>query len=62
MHVLPLLFPLLIASQLNVQQFAKHMFFVKDILRYSQLLALWVFVVVIYVIANLIAWMFWQEN
>lgn len=32
-HVLPLLTPLLIAQQLNVQQFAKYMLFVKDILR-----------------------------
>ncbi|KAE8666530.1 hypothetical protein F3Y22_tig00112498pilonHSYRG00308 [Hibiscus syriacus] len=32
-HVLPLLVPLLTAQQLNVQQFAKYMFFVKDILR-----------------------------
>lgn len=32
-HVLPLLAPLLIAQQLNVQQFAKYMAFVKDILR-----------------------------
>ncbi|CAK9147638.1 unnamed protein product [Ilex paraguariensis] len=32
-HVLPLLLPLLIAQQLNVQQFAKYMLFVKDILR-----------------------------
>ncbi|OVA12283.1 Protein kinase domain [Macleaya cordata] len=32
-HVLPLLMPLLIAQQLNVQQFAKYMLFVKDILR-----------------------------
>ncbi|KAL5989632.1 hypothetical protein ACLOJK_010525 [Asimina triloba] len=32
-HVLPLLAPLLIAQQLNVQQFAKYMLFVKDILR-----------------------------
>ncbi|MQM09484.1 hypothetical protein Taro_042355 [Colocasia esculenta] len=32
-HVLPLLCPLLIAQQLNIQQFAKYMFFVKDILR-----------------------------
>ncbi|XP_075110996.1 SCY1-like protein 2 B [Nicotiana tabacum] len=32
-HVLPLLMPLLIAQQLNVQQFAKYMAFVKDILR-----------------------------
>ncbi|KAJ4981415.1 hypothetical protein NE237_032252 [Protea cynaroides] len=32
-HVLPLLVPLLIAQQLNVQQFAKYMLFVKDILR-----------------------------
>lgn len=32
-HVLPLLTPLLIAQQLNVQQFAKYMHFVKDILR-----------------------------
>ena len=31
-HVLPLLTPLLIAQQLNVQQFAKCMLFVKDIL------------------------------
>lgn len=33
-HVLPLLFPLLTAQQLNVQQFAKYMLFVRDILRY----------------------------
>ncbi|CAI9117163.1 OLC1v1018509C1 [Oldenlandia corymbosa var. corymbosa] len=32
-HVLPLLTPLLIAQQLNVQQFAKYMHFVKDVLR-----------------------------
>ncbi|CAH9073024.1 unnamed protein product [Cuscuta epithymum] len=32
-HVLPLLVPLLISQQLNVQQFAKYMAFVKDILR-----------------------------
>ncbi|GLT93895.1 hypothetical protein SLE2022_116650 [Rubroshorea leprosula] len=32
-HVLPLLTPLLIVQQLNVQQFAKYMLFVKDILR-----------------------------
>ncbi|KAK8691840.1 hypothetical protein V6N13_075335 [Hibiscus sabdariffa] len=32
-HVLPLLIPLLTAEQLNVQQFAKYMHFVKDILR-----------------------------
>lgn len=32
-HVLPLLIPLLITQQLNVQQFAKHMLFVKDVLR-----------------------------
>ncbi|XP_043700659.1 SCY1-like protein 2 isoform X2 [Telopea speciosissima] len=32
-HVLPLLVPLLIAQQLNVQQFAKYILFVKDILR-----------------------------
>ncbi|XP_059449975.1 SCY1-like protein 2 A [Corylus avellana] len=32
-HVLPLLMPLLTAQQLNVQQFAKYMLFVKDILR-----------------------------
>ncbi|GAV85165.1 Pkinase domain-containing protein [Cephalotus follicularis] len=32
-HVLPLLAPLLTAQQLNVQQFAKYMSFVKDILR-----------------------------
>ncbi|KAG0492943.1 hypothetical protein HPP92_006341 [Vanilla planifolia] len=32
-HVLPLLFPLLTAQQLSVQQFAKYMLFVKDILR-----------------------------
>ncbi|KAK2975625.1 hypothetical protein RJ640_021070 [Escallonia rubra] len=32
-HVLPLLMPLLIAQQLNVQQFAKYMLFVKDVLR-----------------------------
>uniref|UniRef100_A0A7N0UCA6 SCY1-like protein 2 n=1 Tax=Kalanchoe fedtschenkoi TaxID=63787 RepID=A0A7N0UCA6_KALFE len=32
-HVLSMLIPLLTAPQLNVQQFAKYMFFVKDILR-----------------------------
>ncbi|KAG7586675.1 Protein kinase domain [Arabidopsis thaliana x Arabidopsis arenosa] len=32
-HVLTLMMPLLTAQQLNVQQFAKYMFFVKDILR-----------------------------
>ncbi|OMO51547.1 hypothetical protein CCACVL1_29723 [Corchorus capsularis] len=32
-HVLPLLIPLLTAQQLNVQQFAKYMLFVKDTLR-----------------------------
>lgn len=32
-HILPLVVPLLIAQQLNVQQFAKYMHFVKDILR-----------------------------
>lgn len=32
-HVLPLLTPLLITQQLNVQQFAKYMLFVKDTLR-----------------------------
>nr|DAD21189.1 TPA_asm: hypothetical protein HUJ06_022652 [Nelumbo nucifera] len=32
-HVLPLLMPLIIAQQLNVQQFAKYMLFVKDVLR-----------------------------
>ncbi|XP_038975484.1 SCY1-like protein 2 [Phoenix dactylifera] len=32
-HVLPLLFPLLTSQQLNIQQFAKYMLFVKDILR-----------------------------
>ncbi|EPS65970.1 hypothetical protein M569_08808, partial [Genlisea aurea] len=32
-HVLPLLVPLLITQQLNVQQFAKYMLFVKDVLR-----------------------------
>lgn len=32
-HVLPLLMPVLTAQQLNVQQFAKYMLFVKDILR-----------------------------
>ncbi|KAK6940366.1 Protein kinase domain [Dillenia turbinata] len=31
-YVLPLLMPLLVAQQLNVQQFAKYMLFVKDIL------------------------------
>ncbi|CAI9757785.1 unnamed protein product [Fraxinus pennsylvanica] len=31
--VLPILIPLLITQQLNVQQFAKYMFFVKDVLR-----------------------------
>lgn len=39
-HVLPLLVPLLTATQLNVQQFAKYMLFVKDILRYIYLLHL----------------------
>jgi hypothetical protein len=33
-HVIPLIFPLLTAHQLNVQQFAKYMLFVKDITRY----------------------------
>lgn len=32
-HVLPLIVPLLTAQQLNVQQFAKYMHFVKDVLR-----------------------------
>ncbi|KAL6129838.1 hypothetical protein ACLB2K_068220 [Fragaria x ananassa] len=32
-HVVPILIPLLTAQQLNVQQFAKYMLFVKDILR-----------------------------
>ncbi|XP_020272461.1 SCY1-like protein 2 isoform X2 [Asparagus officinalis] len=32
-HVLPLLFPLLTTPQLSVQQFAKYMLFVRDILR-----------------------------
>ncbi|XP_010477557.1 PREDICTED: SCY1-like protein 2 isoform X2 [Camelina sativa] len=32
-HVLPLIIPLLTAQQLNVQQFAKYMLFIKDILR-----------------------------
>jgi SCY1-like protein 2 len=32
-HVLTLMMPLLTAQQLNVQQFAKYMLFVKDILR-----------------------------
>lgn len=32
-HVLPLLVPLLLATQLNVQQFAKYMSFVKSVLR-----------------------------
>ncbi|KAI3732969.1 hypothetical protein L1987_64182 [Smallanthus sonchifolius] len=32
-HVLPLLVPLLLAQQLNVQQFAKYMSFIKSILR-----------------------------
>ncbi|KAF3440970.1 hypothetical protein FNV43_RR19256 [Rhamnella rubrinervis] len=32
-HVLPLIVPLLTSQQLNVQQFAKYMLFVKDILR-----------------------------
>jgi SCY1-like protein 2 len=32
-HVLPLIIPLLTAQQLNVQQFAKYILFVKDILR-----------------------------
>lgn len=32
-HVLPLIMPLLITQQLNVQQFAKYMLFVKDMLR-----------------------------
>ncbi|KAL6615583.1 hypothetical protein ACP70R_037853 [Stipagrostis hirtigluma subsp. patula] len=30
-HVIPLIFPLLTATQLNIQQFAKYMLFVKDI-------------------------------
>ncbi|KAG2714043.1 hypothetical protein I3760_03G007700 [Carya illinoinensis] len=33
-HVLPLLTPLLTAQQLNVQQFAKYMLFVKDVLSF----------------------------
>jgi SCY1-like protein 2 len=33
-YVIPLIFPLLTAHQLNVQQFAKYMLFVKDITRY----------------------------
>lgn len=33
-HVLPLVTPLLTAQQLNVQQFAKYMLFVKNILKY----------------------------
>ncbi|KAG6388921.1 hypothetical protein SASPL_150357 [Salvia splendens] len=32
-HVLPLLIPLLTTQQLNVQQFAKYMLFIKDVLR-----------------------------
>jgi hypothetical protein len=32
-HVLPLLMPLLTAQQLNVQQFAKYMLFVKNMLQ-----------------------------
>ena len=32
-HLLPLLMPLLTAPQLNVQQFAKYMLFVKDMLQ-----------------------------
>ncbi|KAJ6763632.1 ARM REPEAT SUPERFAMILY PROTEIN [Salix purpurea] len=36
-HVLPLLTPLLTAQQLNVQQFAKFMLFVKDVLSYNEL-------------------------
>ncbi|KAL1542753.1 SCY1-like protein 2 A [Salvia divinorum] len=32
-HVLPLLMPLLTTQQLNVQQFAKYMLFIKDVLR-----------------------------
>ncbi|XP_078167971.1 SCY1-like protein 2 A [Carex rostrata] len=32
-HVVPLLFPLLTAQQLTVQQFAKYMLFIKDVLR-----------------------------
>ncbi|KAL0314045.1 UNVERIFIED_CONTAM: SCY1-like protein 2 [Sesamum angustifolium] len=32
-YVLPLLLPLLITQQLNVQQFAKYMLFIKDVLR-----------------------------
>uniref|UniRef100_A0A0D6R132 Protein kinase domain-containing protein n=1 Tax=Araucaria cunninghamii TaxID=56994 RepID=A0A0D6R132_ARACU len=32
-HLLPLLVPLLVAQQLNLQQFAKYMLFVKEILR-----------------------------
>ncbi|GJZ68269.1 SCY1-like protein 2, partial [Tanacetum coccineum] len=38
-HVLPLVVPLLLAQQLNVQQFAKYMSFVKGVLR-SQILLL----------------------
>lgn len=34
-HLLPMLCPLLIAQQLNVQQFAKYMHFVKEILRFA---------------------------
>lgn len=34
-HLLPLLCPLLAAQQLNLQQFAKYMHFVKEVLRYS---------------------------
>jgi hypothetical protein len=33
-YVIPLVFPLLTAHQLNVQQFAKYILFVKDITRY----------------------------
>lgn len=32
-HLLPLLCPLLTAQQLNLQQFAKYMHFVKEVLR-----------------------------
>lgn len=48
-HVVPLLTPLLVAQQLNVQQFAKFMHFVKDVLRYfSHLLYIVVFFLLIF--------------
>jgi SCY1-like protein 2 len=34
-HLLPLLCPLLIAQQLNLQQFAKYMHFVKEVIRFA---------------------------